>query len=139
MRKFLLACVPLALTACDQSGSNSQLLNSDNSIASNESTTSPVSNTVDSVPQSVGRFIIVHSPQVERDTILLDTATGKTWSAIEDTSYVGAPAAWEMMPKAESADEMAIFDSEHVRKKSSAARNGSTETPASKEGESPPP
>ncbi len=26
-----------------------------------------------------GRYVIVHSPHVQRDTVLLDTLTGKTW------------------------------------------------------------
>ena len=32
----------------------------------------------------VGRFIIVHSPEIERDTTLLDTATGRTWQLVVD-------------------------------------------------------
>lgn len=30
-------------------------------------------------PVGSGRYIIVHSPHVQRDTVLLDTLTGKTW------------------------------------------------------------
>lgn len=33
-----------------------------------------------------GRYTIVHSPHVQKDTVLLDTATGKTWILVEDTS-----------------------------------------------------
>jgi len=46
----------------------------------------------------VGRYVIVHSPQGEQDTILLDTATGATWSRYERTDAAGAPA-WDPMPK----------------------------------------
>lgn len=50
-------------------------------------------------PSEVGRFVIVHSPEAERDTILLDTVTGDTWSRYERSDQGGAPA-WEPMPKA---------------------------------------
>lgn len=30
----------------------------------------------------VGRYTIIHSPEVERDTMLLDTATGDTWQLV---------------------------------------------------------
>ena len=30
-------------------------------------------------PRVAGRYTIIHSPQVENDTMLLDTVTGRTW------------------------------------------------------------
>lgn len=30
----------------------------------------------------VGRYTIIHSPQTERDTMLLDTTTGDTWQLV---------------------------------------------------------
>ena len=35
---------------------------------------------------AVGRYVIVHSPHVERDTVLLDTATGKSWTMVNNES-----------------------------------------------------
>ena len=34
-------------------------------------------------PLPTGRFAIVHSPHVERDTQLLDTWTGQSWLLVE--------------------------------------------------------
>lgn len=30
------------------------------------------------------RYVIVHSPHMQRDTQLLDTTTGRTWQLVED-------------------------------------------------------
>jgi hypothetical protein len=37
-------------------------------------------------PASVvaGRYTIIHSPLLERDTMLLDTATGRTWQLVNN-------------------------------------------------------
>jgi hypothetical protein len=43
--------------------------------------------------------VIVHSPQVERDTMLLDTVTGRTWSRVEISDVRGTPPAWEPVPQ----------------------------------------
>ena len=40
----------------------------------------------------VGRFTIVHSPHVRRDTMLLDTATGVTWLWVSQTSGASSSA-----------------------------------------------
>jgi hypothetical protein len=45
---------------------------------------SPTKPTVEQIlgpppPVVAGRYTIIHSPQVENDTMLLDTATGRTW------------------------------------------------------------
>jgi len=37
-------------------------------------------------PTASGRYTIIHSPHLEKDTVLLDTVTGKTWILVEDTS-----------------------------------------------------
>jgi hypothetical protein len=53
-------------------------------------------------PSEVGRYVIVHSPQVERDTVLLDTLTGRTWVETEITDLPGKPVVWEPMPQLNS-------------------------------------
>jgi hypothetical protein len=47
----------------------------------------------------VGRYVIVHSPQVERDTVLLDTVTGRTWGLVAETDLAGTPYAWVPQPQ----------------------------------------
>lgn len=43
----------------------------------------------------VGRYTIIHSPHIEKDTMLLDTVTGQTWRLVVVTDSVGDPNAWE--------------------------------------------
>lgn len=62
-----------------------------------ETTVPNQSETAPPAASPVGRFTIVHSPHTQRDTILLDTATGKTWSQYERTNE-GNSAAWDPMP-----------------------------------------
>ena len=49
--------------------------------------------------QTDGRFVIVHSPHTERDVILLDTRTGKTWALTTYTNLNGDPYVWEPIPQ----------------------------------------
>lgn len=48
-------------------------------------------------PSEVGRFVIVHSPHIQRDTVLLDTETGQTWILVQLTDVNDEPAEWEPM------------------------------------------
>jgi hypothetical protein len=48
---------------------------------------------------SVVRFTIIHSPQTERDVILLDTVTGQSWALTTLTNLNGEPFAWETIPR----------------------------------------
>jgi hypothetical protein len=41
----------------------------------------------------VGRYTIIHSPHVENDTMLIDTATGRTWR-LEDVTGSGGEVDW---------------------------------------------
>jgi hypothetical protein len=56
----------------------------------------------DDAPSQIGRYLIVHSSQAERDTVLLDTVTGKTWSRVEITDMTDHPVAWDPMPQLNS-------------------------------------
>jgi hypothetical protein len=47
----------------------------------------------------VGRYTIIHSPQIERDTMLLDTETGDTWQLVQ-TSKDG-DLAWQSVKKSD--------------------------------------
>lgn len=42
----------------------------------------------------VGRFVIVHSPHVRADTMLLDTATGQTWVAAQGGKEKDSASVW---------------------------------------------
>jgi hypothetical protein len=48
-------------------------------------------------PVGNGRYIIVHSPHIQRDTVLLDTVTGKTWVMVTITGREGEPVVWDPM------------------------------------------
>jgi hypothetical protein len=61
----------------------------------------------------VGRYVIVHSPEAERDTILLDTVTGKTWSRVEVTDITDAPPAWDPMPQLNSVEDIRALGAVH--------------------------
>ena len=56
-----------------------------------------------------GRYVIVHSPHVQRDTVLLDTATGKTWQLQTDSSLAGEPYIWVPLARDDNPAEMATF------------------------------
>src|SRR5476651_2042669 len=43
-------------------------------------------------------------PQLERDTILLDTVTGETWGLAQFTDLDGDPYGWQPIYKADTAD-----------------------------------
>jgi hypothetical protein len=70
-------------------------------------------------PSEIGRYTIIHSPQAERDTILLDTVTGKTWSRVEVTDIVGEPPAWDPMPELNTPADIAALAQVHGWKKAS--------------------
>jgi hypothetical protein len=46
---------------------------------------------------STGRYTIIHSPEVESDTMLLDTQTGKTWQLVQVKD--GGPLEWQPVDK----------------------------------------
>jgi hypothetical protein len=48
---------------------------------------------------AVGRYAIVHSPHVQRDTQLLDTATGKTWQLVRLGKDEDAGVGWQSVNK----------------------------------------
>lgn len=62
----------------------------------------------------VGRYTIIHSPHIQRDTVLLDTATGRTWGLVEDTERDHA-VFWTVMGRDDNADEMAAWADRHPR------------------------
>ena len=64
----------------------------------------------------LGRYVIVHSPQVERDAILLDTETGRTWSRVEVTDLTDEPVAWAPMPQLNTDADMATLRAAHPAK-----------------------
>jgi hypothetical protein len=55
---------------------------------------------------SPGRYVIVHSPHIQSDTVLLDTVTGKTWAQRQDNSREGAPTFWVPMAREDNPAEM---------------------------------
>lgn len=51
-----------------------------------------------------GRYVVVHSPHVQRDTILLDTATGRTWQLQSDPTRDAF--FWVPLARADNTPEM---------------------------------
>lgn len=56
-----------------------------------------------------GRYVIVHSPHIQSDTVLLDTATGKTWVLRQDSSRQGDLVGWVPMARTDNEAEMQQF------------------------------
>jgi hypothetical protein len=70
---------------------------------------------------TVARFTIVHSPHVERDTILLDTLTGRTWTLVNVTDLTDEPAAWEPIKQINTTADMSALSVNHPPKTDNAA------------------
>lgn len=60
----------------------------------------------------VGRYIIVHSPHTQRDTVLLDTATGKTWEQVRIVDLIGNPDVWDAIHQMNSPEDYAALGAE---------------------------
>ncbi len=60
--------------------------------------------------------MIVHSPQVERDTILLDTATGQTWQQGQMTAFTSDPLAWVPFPQLSAQADYDALALDHPRR-----------------------
>lgn len=46
-------------------------------------------------PVQIGRWTIIHSPHVQRSAMLVDTATGQTWSLVTVSEGTNERYAWE--------------------------------------------
>lgn len=66
-----------------------------------------------------GRYIILWSPRVERNTFLLDTGTGRVWVLTSYPYLIGEPDAWAYMERLDNLDEMIAFEDKYGKKKSS--------------------
>jgi hypothetical protein len=77
-------------------------------------------------PSEIGRYVIVHSPEAERDTILLDTVTGKTWSRVEVRDMVDEPPAWDPMPQLNGKADIDALAAMHGWKKDTANKGASS-------------
>lgn len=58
-------------------------------------------------PQSqYGRYVIVHSPHVRADTLMIDSLTGRTWRQIVYTDLNGDPPVWRPIDQVDSNAQM---------------------------------
>ena len=64
-----------------------------------------------------GRYVIVHSPHIQGDTVLLDTVTGRTWLLVQDSSRNDDPTYWTPMAREDNPSEMNMFLQNHPAKK----------------------
>jgi len=99
--RYLSACciLFLLLTGCDQKAHPSAAV-----VPPTPSAAQPPAPTPTPLSE-VGRFVIVHSPQTERDTVLLDTETGQTWQLTQLQDLNGEPIVWEPMSRMDTADD----------------------------------
>jgi hypothetical protein len=82
----------------------------------------PISVSVPTAPASeIGRYIIIHSPQVERDTVLLDTKTGQTWQLVELQDLTDSPVAWQPMVRLDTSADYEMMRALHPPKGSKPA------------------
>lgn len=66
----------------------------------------------------IGRYVIIHSPIVERDTMLLDTVTGRTWQLMQESDLNDEPLAWSPVPQLNSKEDMDLLIREYGLKPS---------------------
>lgn len=79
-RLLIALSIAASAAACSPPAPNA-LAASDTNAA--EASVNAIARSVESpYPKVAGRWTIIHSPQVERDTMLLDTATGRTWQLV---------------------------------------------------------
>lgn len=114
MRNLLACCMSvLALTGCyQQPESKAAPAQSPASLAA---VTAPAPAT----PSEVGRYVIVHSPHIERDTVLLDTETGQTWQLSQLTDINGEPTVWVPMNRMDTSDDWNKVIAQYGRKSQS--------------------
>lgn len=73
----------------------------------------PASPPVQVPAPEIGRFTIIHSPQVERDTMLVDTVTGQTWQLVSMTAFKGDPLAWQPVPQVNTQQDYAALEQQY--------------------------
>ena len=69
---------------------------------------------------TIGRYVVVHSPHVESDTVLLDTATGRTWTLTELTYVNGEPVVWEPVKQMNTPADQTAVEAQYVKKPAAA-------------------
>jgi hypothetical protein len=66
--------------------------------------------------QQPGRYQIIISPQVARNTFLLDTATGRVWQLGVYSDLKDDPTAWIIMPRIDDDSDLSRLVKEHGTK-----------------------
>lgn len=112
-RTAIAGALLLSLGACD--GSTDSKSGADQPGQSGGTTASEIASQAEAgtASQALGRYVIVHSPHVQSGTILLDTATGKTWNEVQEVNMVDKPLAWRPMPQLNSEADTDAFGKIH--------------------------
>jgi hypothetical protein len=63
----------------------------------------------------VGRFVNVHSPHVERDTMLLDTVSGRTWEKVTVSDAANQPSVWVPVSQMNEQKDWASLYNQHPK------------------------
>ena len=69
---------------------------------------------------TIGRYVVVHSPHIESDTVLLDTATGRTWTLTELTYVNGEPVVWEPVKQMNTPADQTAVEAQYGKKPAAA-------------------
>lgn len=100
MRCLIACCIPfLLLAGCDQKPQSGVAVAQPPPSAAQPPTPAPTP------PSEVGRYVIVHSPHIESDTVLLDTETGLTWQLEQLTDLKGEPTVWMPMNRMDTPED----------------------------------
>lgn len=97
-----------------------------------QSATQPIAADTSSKPPEIGRYVIVHSPHNQRDTVLLDTATGKTWQQVVFTDLENEPTGWEPLARTDNLEEITALRNAYPPKKGKQSKVKSPEFDPSK-------
>ncbi len=93
LRNATVLLLLLTLSACDQQKTSNAAAKL-NRPTDHSETAGATPTSVPAAAVEIGRYTIIHSPLLEADTMLLDTATGRTWQLQKGTIYNGDPLIW---------------------------------------------
>ena len=98
MRKSVIlgTAILMALGGCDKNN-----LEANSGTGGNATVDADDANLKPAPVAAVGRYAIIHSPHIQADTVLLDTATGRTWQLVRTGEAQDSPNAWQDLPISE--------------------------------------
>lgn len=74
------------------------------------------------IPFSAGRYAVIQNPNSPRNTILLDTSTGRSWLLQEYSSRDGEPLVWNPILRLDNSQEVAELNARNPVKAPATAK-----------------